>query len=150
MSRGGGGGSTQPLTEMSTRNLPAVKGGRQVRLTLQPSVTLDVSEPCGLPLSFTGIALLITLPYTADSRLSGVGREVIFRDIQYKEHAAVRGCRFVRCINIAITILDIIHRPVFYLKLNSKGWSVPHRKHITSPLQAKQVNALYRFVTIVC
>jgi hypothetical protein len=24
---------------------------------------------------------------------------------------------------------------------------VPHRKHITSPLRAQQVNALYRFVT---
>jgi hypothetical protein len=27
--------------------------------------------------------------------------------------------------------------------------SVPHIKHITSPLQAQQVNALYRFVTLV-
>jgi hypothetical protein len=31
-------GSTQPLTEMSTRNLPGVKGGRRVKLTnLHPS-----------------------------------------------------------------------------------------------------------------
>jgi hypothetical protein len=31
-------GSTQPLTEMSTRNLPGggVKGGRRVRLTTSP------------------------------------------------------------------------------------------------------------------
>jgi hypothetical protein len=43
----------------------------------------------------------------------------------------------------SFTILDIIHRPVFYLKLN-----VPHRNHITSPLRAQQVNALYRFVTL--
>jgi hypothetical protein len=76
---------------MITGNLPAVKGGRQVRLTSPPSVTLDVSEPCGPPRPFTGIALLFTFPYTADSRLSGVSREVIFPDIQYKEHAAVRG-----------------------------------------------------------
>jgi hypothetical protein len=27
--------------------------------------------------------------------------------------------------------------------------SVPHRKHITSPLQVQQVNAIYRFVTMV-
>jgi hypothetical protein len=55
-----------------------------------------------------------------------------------------------RCyINITITVLDIIHRPVFYLKLNSICLFVPHRKHITSPLRAQQVNAMYRFVTMV-
>jgi hypothetical protein len=54
-----------------------------------------------------------------------------------------------RYINITITILDIIHRPVFYLKLNSIGLSIPHRKHITSLLLAQQVNAIYRFVTMV-
>jgi hypothetical protein len=49
-------------------------------------------------------------------------------------------------INITITILDII----FYLKLNSTlGLSVPHSKHITSPLRAQQVNAICRFVTMV-
>jgi hypothetical protein len=56
-------------------------------------------------------------------------------------------------INITMTILDIIHRPVFYLKLswthlNSIGLSVPHRKHITFPLRAQQVNAIYRFVMV--
>jgi hypothetical protein len=34
-------------------------------------------------------------------------------------------------------------------QLNSVGLSVPHRKHITSPLQVQQVNAIYRFVTTV-
>jgi hypothetical protein len=29
-------GSTQPLTEMSTRNITVVKGGRRVRLTTSP------------------------------------------------------------------------------------------------------------------
>jgi hypothetical protein len=29
------------------------------------------------------------------------------------------------------------------------GLSVPHRINITSPLRAQQVNAIYRFVTIV-
>jgi hypothetical protein len=38
---------------------------------------------------------------------------------------------------------------VFCLKLDSIGVSVPHRKHITSPLRAQQVNAIYRFVTMV-
>jgi hypothetical protein len=35
------------------------------------------------------------------------------------------------------------------LKLNSIGLPVPHRKHITSPLQGQQVNAIYRFVKMV-
>jgi hypothetical protein len=35
------------------------------------------------------------------------------------------------------------------LKLNSVGLSVSLRKRITSPLRAQQVNAIYRFVTMV-
>jgi hypothetical protein len=51
--------------------------------------------------------------------------------------------------NITITILETIHRSVLYLKLNSIVLSVPYRKHITPPLRAQQVNAIYKFVTIV-
>jgi hypothetical protein len=46
-------------------------------------------------------------------------------------------------------IMNILHRLVFYLKLNSVGLSVPRSKHITSPLRAQPFNAIYRFVTMV-
>jgi hypothetical protein len=38
---------------------------------------------------------------------------------------------------------------LFKTQLNSIGLSVPHRMHITSPLRAQQVNAIYRLVTMV-
>jgi hypothetical protein len=43
------------------------------------------------------------------------------------------------------------HGKAFYVKLNSIGLSVSHRKHtcITCPLRTQQVNAVYRFVTMV-
>jgi hypothetical protein len=45
-------------------------------------------------------------------------------------------------INITITIPDIIHRPVLYLK---RMMFVPHRKHITSPLES---NMLIRSISL--
>jgi hypothetical protein len=38
---------------------------------------------------------------------------------------------------------------LFTTQLNSIGLSVPHMKHITSPLRAQQANAIYRFVTMI-
>jgi hypothetical protein len=35
------------------------------------------------------------------------------------------------------------------MPLRPTGLSVSHRKHITSPLQTQQINAIYRFVTMI-
>jgi hypothetical protein len=40
-------GSTQPLTEMSTRKLPGVKGDWRVRLTTLPLSVSRLSRKCG-------------------------------------------------------------------------------------------------------
>jgi hypothetical protein len=60
--------STQPLTEMSTRNLPGGKGwlarkADNLTTNCEPTVCrkygiIDVSQPYGSPRSFAGVALL--------------------------------------------------------------------------------------------
>jgi hypothetical protein len=51
---------------------------------------------------------------------------------------------------MTITILVLsIALFLFKTQLTSIGLSVPHRKFITSPIRAQQVNAIYRFVAMV-
>jgi hypothetical protein len=40
-------GSTRPLTEMSTKNVPGVKGDRRLRLTASPPSVRRMSIKCG-------------------------------------------------------------------------------------------------------
>jgi hypothetical protein len=55
-----------------------------------------------------------------------------------------------RHINVTITILDIIHCPIFHLKLNLTLLVCPYlSRNITFPLLVQQINAIYRFVTMV-
>jgi hypothetical protein len=62
-------GSTQPLTETSTRKFPGVKGGRRVRqTTLPPSVSRLSRENVGAstshnPMGLLGLLQGIALPY---------------------------------------------------------------------------------------
>jgi hypothetical protein len=53
--------------------------------------------------------------------------------------------------SIAIKILENIHRHVlFKIQLNKVLCTPqPHRKQVTSPLRAQQVNAIYRLVTMM-
>jgi len=70
-------GSTQPLTEMSTRIISWGKGGRCVRLTtLSPSCAivmksgnLNFLEPSGPVQTCNGTDLLLPLPFTDDLQI---------------------------------------------------------------------------------
>jgi hypothetical protein len=70
--------STQPLTEMSTRNLPGVKDGRRVRLTTStPSVShVDASKSHKL-MGLHGLVTGIALPFNWKPAEFADGRSVL-------------------------------------------------------------------------
>jgi hypothetical protein len=53
-------------------------------------------------------------------------------------------------INMTILILDIFHRPVFYLELKLYRFvrTSQETHHVSATSPAQQVNAIYRFATI--
>jgi hypothetical protein len=78
-------GSTQPLTEISTRNLPGGKGRPAHKTTSPPSVSrlsrkcgsLDVSQPYGSPRPVTGIDIFWDIKYVALWKSTDVSEEHI-------------------------------------------------------------------------
>jgi hypothetical protein len=76
--------------------------------------------------------------------------------IHQSENNALCSCKIYTCATMVYSYYYNYHyfghHPLscllFKTQINSLRMSVPHRKHIASPLRAQQVNAFYTFVTM--
>jgi hypothetical protein len=138
-----------------------------------PGATRFFWEVVGLELG--PLSLMTTIDELLGRKSSGSGlenREYCCRDTSRWPRDAlflqklavtspISGCRSVGIVcswtKATELLLFIYHNSghfpssclLFKTQLNSIGLSVPHRKHITSPLRAQQANAIYRFLTVV-